>query len=131
MNHDKTAKEILSAVGGNDNINSVIHCVTRLRFNLKDMEAPNKDEIKEIDGVLTVVESGGQFQVVIGNEVPKVYESLVKTMGISPVTSDSDAAQGEKRDCLTALLMSFPVCSCPSLVSCRQQVSSKDYWHCS
>ncbi|HER2209583.1 TPA: PTS transporter subunit EIIB, partial [Streptococcus pyogenes] len=36
MNHDKTAKEILSAVGGNDNINSVIHCVTRLRFNLKD-----------------------------------------------------------------------------------------------
>ncbi|WP_405153532.1 beta-glucoside-specific PTS transporter subunit IIABC [Paenibacillus sp. FSL K6-0108] len=97
MNHDKTAKEILSAVGGNDNINSVIHCVTRLRFNLKDMEAPNKDEIKEIDGVLTVVESGGQFQVVIGNEVPKVYESLVKTMGISPVTSDSDAAQGEKK----------------------------------
>ncbi|MFE6076826.1 beta-glucoside-specific PTS transporter subunit IIABC [Paenibacillus sp. NPDC057886] len=97
MNHDKTAKEILSAVGGNNNINSVIHCVTRLRFNLKDMKAPNKEEIKQIDGVLTVVESGGQFQVVIGNEVPRVYESLVKTMGINPVPSDSEADTGEKK----------------------------------
>ncbi|WP_145408273.1 beta-glucoside-specific PTS transporter subunit IIABC [Paenibacillus xylanexedens] len=98
MNHDKTAKEILSAVGGNDNINSVIHCVTRLRFNLKDMKSPNKDEIKQIDGVLTVVESGGQFQVVIGNEVPKVYESLLKTMGREPSASTSEQGnEGEKR----------------------------------
>ncbi|MEC0124536.1 beta-glucoside-specific PTS transporter subunit IIABC [Paenibacillus pabuli] len=98
MNHDKTAKEILSAVGGNDNINNVIHCVTRLRFTLKDMQAPNKEEIKQIDGVLTVVESGGQFQIVIGNEVPKVYDSLLKTMGRSPETTSSDnAVQGEKK----------------------------------
>ncbi|MCM3170816.1 beta-glucoside-specific PTS transporter subunit IIABC [Paenibacillus sp. MER 99-2] len=98
MNHDKTAKEILSAVGGNDNINSVIHCVTRLRFNLKDMKSPNKDEIKQIDGVLTVVESGGQFQVVIGNEVPKVYESLLKTMGRDPSASTTEQGNaGEKR----------------------------------
>ncbi|QOS80522.1 PTS glucose transporter subunit IIA [Paenibacillus sp. JNUCC31] len=98
MNHDKTAKEILSAVGGNDNINNVIHCVTRLRFTLKDMQAPNKEEIKQIDGVLTVVEGGGQFQVVIGNEVPKVYESLLKTMGRDPAASPSgDTAQGEKK----------------------------------
>lgn len=98
MNHDQTAKEILSAVGGNDNINNVIHCVTRLRFNLKDMKSPDKEEIKKIDGVLTVVESGGQFQVVIGNEVPKVYESLLKTMGKDPAASTSeDTTQGEKK----------------------------------
>ncbi|MCG7383038.1 beta-glucoside-specific PTS transporter subunit IIABC [Paenibacillus sp. ACRRY] len=98
MNHDKTAKEILSAVGGNDNINNVIHCVTRLRFTLKDMQAPKKEEIKQIDGVLTVVESGGQFQVVIGNEVPKVYDALLKTMGRSPEASSSDnETQGEKK----------------------------------
>ena len=108
MNHDKTAKEILSAVGGNDNINNVIHCVTRLRFTLKDMQAPNKEEIKQIDGVLTVVESGGQFQVVIGNEVPKVYDALLKTMGRSPEASSSaNETQGEKKDCLTVLSMSF------------------------
>lgn len=97
MNHDQTAKEILSAVGGNDNINNVIHCVTRLRFNLKDMKAPNKEEIKKIDGVLTVVESGGQFQVVIGNEVPKVYESLIGIMGKEPMSATSEQkGQGDK-----------------------------------
>lgn len=99
MNHGKTAKEILDAVGGNDNINNVVHCVTRLRFNLKDMKSPNKEEIKNIDGVLTVVESGGQFQVVIGNEVPKVYEALVQQMGGTnsmAANADSEAA-GEKK----------------------------------
>lgn len=99
MNHGKTAKEILDAVGGNDNVNNVVHCVTRLRFNLKDMKSPNKEEIKNIDGVLTVVESGGQFQVVIGNEVPKVYEALVQQMGGThsmAVNADSEAA-GEKK----------------------------------
>lgn len=59
MDHKKTAKEVLSAVGGNENVNSVIHCVTRLRFKLKDNLLPDKEKIKQIDGVITVVESGG------------------------------------------------------------------------
>ncbi|URJ53192.1 beta-glucoside-specific PTS transporter subunit IIABC [Paenibacillus polymyxa] len=82
MDHKKTAKEVWSAVGGNENVNSVIHCVTRLRFKLKDNQFPDKEKIKQIDGVITVVESGGQFQVVIGNEVPKVYEALLDIMGV-------------------------------------------------
>ncbi|MFM9278826.1 beta-glucoside-specific PTS transporter subunit IIABC [Paenibacillus jiagnxiensis] len=83
MNYEKTAKEVLKSVGGAENVNSVIHCMTRLRFKLKDSSLPDKEKVKQIDGVITVVESGGQFQVVIGNDVPKVYAELTKLPGIS------------------------------------------------
>lgn len=81
MNFEKTAKDVLQAVGGKENVNSVIHCMTRLRFKLKDATTPNKEHIKQIDGVITVLEGGGQFQVVIGNDVPKVYAELTKLVG--------------------------------------------------
>lgn len=71
MDHKKTAKEVLRAVGGNENVNSVIHCVTRLRFKLKDNQLPDKEKIKQIDGVITVVESGGNFRWSSGMRFPK------------------------------------------------------------
>lgn len=80
--NEQIAEKVLEAVGGKVNIVSVAHCMTRLRFNLKDINLPNQEEIKSIDGVLSVVISGGQFQVVIGQNVPKVYEAICNMAGI-------------------------------------------------
>lgn len=68
--------EIIAGVGGRDNVISVIHCATRLRFKLKDNRRANIDELKACAGIITVVESGGQFQVVIGSHVGEVYQCL-------------------------------------------------------
>ncbi|MCD8353582.1 MAG: PTS transporter subunit EIIC [Clostridiales bacterium] len=80
--NEQIASEVLKAVGGKENISFVTHCITRLRFNLKDMNLPNQDEIKAIDGVLGVLVSGGQFQVIIGQNVTKVYSALCSEAGI-------------------------------------------------
>ncbi|MCP1185169.1 beta-glucoside-specific PTS transporter subunit IIABC [Paenibacillus sp. 1781tsa1] len=77
-NYDQLAKDILSGVGGRDNVNSVFHCVTRLRFKLKNESVAKTEELKNLPGVITVMQSGGQYQVVIGNEVPDVYKAVVK-----------------------------------------------------
>ncbi|MHA6530570.1 beta-glucoside-specific PTS transporter subunit IIABC [Paenibacillus sp. BAC0078] len=94
MNYQKTAHAILDSVGGPGNVNSVIHCMTRLRFKLKDDKIPDKEQIKQIDGVITVVESGGQYQVVIGNDVPKVYAELAAKLGIR---AEADAEPAEEK----------------------------------
>ncbi|OMF01602.1 PTS beta-glucoside transporter subunit IIABC [Paenibacillus amylolyticus] len=78
MNYDQLAKEILSRVGGVENVNSVVHCITRLRFQLRDEGMAQTEELKKLSGVITVMQSGGQYQVVIGNEVPDVYKAITK-----------------------------------------------------
>lgn len=80
-NYDNLAKTIIQDVGGKDNVNSVVHCATRLRFNLKDEKKANDDALKDTDGVVTVVKAGGQYQVVIGNEVADVYDAILKEVG--------------------------------------------------
>lgn len=77
-NYEALAKTILQDVGGRDNVNSVAHCTTRLRFKLKDIKKANDDDLKDTDGVVTVVKAAGQYQVVIGNEVADVYEAVLK-----------------------------------------------------
>ena len=62
-NYNNLAREILQAVGGINNISSVTHCMTRLRFTLKDSSIPKDDEVKKIEGVLGVVRAGGQYQI--------------------------------------------------------------------
>ena len=74
----KIAEEVLAAVGGAENVTSAMHCMTRLRLNLKDQSVPNDDEIKKIQGVLGAQWSGGQYQVIIGQNVPKVYDEVLK-----------------------------------------------------
>lgn len=78
MNVKETAKQILREVGGEDNVAMLTHCITRLRFNLKSMEQVSQERIKQIEGVVGVVDKGGQFQVIIGPDVGKVYEELRK-----------------------------------------------------
>ena len=77
-NYDQLAKTIIKDVGGKDNVNSVVHCATRLRFKLKDEKKADDDVLKNTDGVVTVVKAGGQYQVVIGNEVADVYDAVLK-----------------------------------------------------
>lgn len=81
------ATSILNEVGGTENVINVTHCLTRLRFKLKDESKANEEVLKELDGVITIVKSGGQFQVVIGNHVNLVYADLCEILGITDQTS--------------------------------------------
>lgn len=94
--YENLAKEILENVGGKENINSLTHCVTRLRFRLKDESKANDEALKNNPGVLTVMKSAGQYQVVIGNHVPLVYADVCELAGISNGTQqvEEEAPQG-------------------------------------
>lgn len=81
--YESLAKDIIQNVGGQDNIVSLTHCVTRLRFQLKDESLAHDDILKNMDGVVTVMKTAGQYQVVIGNHVPDVYADVCKVAGIS------------------------------------------------
>lgn len=78
MKYGDLAKDILEHVGGSKNVNSLHHCVTRLRFKLKDEDKADTEYLKKKEGIVTVIKSGGQYQVVIGNHVPDVYDAVVK-----------------------------------------------------
>ncbi|HHW7570353.1 TPA: beta-glucoside-specific PTS transporter subunit IIABC [Mannheimia haemolytica] len=84
----KLAQSILQLVGGEQNIHSLTHCATRLRFVLKNALKADKDTLNQTAGVISVVESGGQFQIVIGNNVPKVYTEIMK---IAKIESSNEA----------------------------------------
>lgn len=75
--YDGLARIIIQNVGGKDNIAGLTHCVTRLRFKLKDETKANTEILKETDGIVTVIHGGGQYMVVIGNHVPDVYDAVV------------------------------------------------------
>lgn len=81
--YEQLAKDIIENIGGKENINGLTHCITRLRFKLKDESIANDDVLKEMDGVVTVMHSAGQYQVVIGNHVPMVYADVCAVAGIS------------------------------------------------
>ena len=76
--YDGLARIIIQNVGGKENINSITHCITRLRFKLKDEGKANTDILKQTDGVLSVVQANGQYQVVIGNTVQEVYDAVLQ-----------------------------------------------------
>lgn len=86
MNFDNLSNEIIKYIGGEENILGLTHCATRLRFTLKDDGMADKDKIKAIKGVLGVAQNGGQFQIIIGNEVPKAYASINSKLHISDVS---------------------------------------------
>ncbi|QTF08746.1 PTS beta-glucoside transporter subunit IIABC [Brenneria izadpanahii] len=94
MKYKTLASEVLEGVGGRDNVNSVIHCATRLRFKLKDSKKTNISALKNNPGIIMVLESGGQFQVVVGNHVGEVYQDLLEVSGIS----ESSGANAENQE---------------------------------
>ncbi len=94
--YEQLAKEIVKEVGGTENINSVTHCITRLRFRLKDESKANDKKIEAMDEVVTVMHSAGQYQVVIGNKVPYVYEDVCAVAGIKADTSSEEEEEAPK-----------------------------------
>lgn len=89
MSQTKTlAADIIRHVGGKENVKSVFHCATRLRFKLKDERKADPEALKNHDGIITVVQSGGQFQVVIGNNVPYVYQDVIEAGGFQTSSND-------------------------------------------
>lgn len=80
--YTELAKDIVAHVGDKDNVVKLVHCVTRLRFTLKDESKADDEYLKQRDGIVTVVKAGGQYQVVIGNHVPDVYDTVLQVSGI-------------------------------------------------
>lgn len=81
--YEALAKDIIKNVGGKENVVSLTHCVTRLRFQLKDESIAKTDVLKNMDGVVTVMQTAGQYQVVIGNHVPDVFKDVCEVAGIA------------------------------------------------
>lgn len=103
----KLASEILDKIGGSGNIISYTHCFTRLRFNLKNDGAADTEALRATPGIMGVVMSGGQYQVIIGSEVQNVYRELEKlTEGKTTDASadKTDAKDGGKKNGFSALL---------------------------
>ena len=94
MNYENLAKEILKNVGGQENVSNLTHCATRLRFNLKDVSKANTEEIKQTKGVMGVVDKGGQYQVIIGNDVNHVYKEIMK---IANIEGNSESKEVDDR----------------------------------
>lgn len=80
--YEKLSKDIIKMVGGKENILKLLHCATRLRFTLKDENLADTDNLNETQGVLKVVQSGGQYQIVIGNHVEHVYNQIMNELEI-------------------------------------------------
>ncbi len=94
--YEQLAKEIIENVGGESNINGLTHCVTRLRFKLKDESKANDAALKANEGVVTVMKSGGQYQVVIGNHVDEVYRDVVTVGKINTDTSSAPVSSSKE-----------------------------------
>lgn len=92
--YEQLAKEIVRNIGGRENVVSLTHCITRLRFKLRDEKKAKDDVLKGMDGVVTVMKSGGQYQVVIGNHVPEVYADVMVLLGLDGDGTGSAAGNG-------------------------------------
>ncbi|APB69933.1 PTS beta-glucoside transporter subunit IIABC [Paenibacillus polymyxa] len=94
MSDKELSKKIVTLVGGEENVNSVFHCATRLRFKLNDRTKADKAALEATPGVITVVESSGQFQVVIGNNVGQVFEHMMAETNLQ----DADNPNAKKEE---------------------------------
>ena len=96
MNYENLAKQVLENVGGEDNVSNLTHCATRLRFNLKDSKKANTEVIKKINGVMGVVNKGGQYQVIIGNDVNNAYREIMKISNLEGKNDSGDEVDDRK-----------------------------------
>lgn len=88
--YKQLAQDIINNVGGKENINGLTHCITRLRFKLKDESIANDDVLKNMGDIVTVMKSGGQYQVVIGNHVEAVYKDVVEIIDLDNLNTSSE-----------------------------------------
>lgn len=103
MSYKQLASDIIENIGGKSNVKSVVHCATRLRFTLNDETKANTDKISNLNGVLKVVNAGGQYQIVIGPDVPQVYQEVV-TLGGFESHDEVEVDEEDKRSKLSKVL---------------------------
>lgn len=110
MKYQKLCDEIITKVGGRDNVLDVSHCITRLRFHLKDESLAQTNELKATKGVVDVIQAGGQYQVVIGATVEAVYNDLVQIGGFDskPALDIDEGDDVKKSDPFSRLLATSP-----------------------
>lgn len=96
MSYKKLAQDILHHVGGEDNVSGLTHCVTRLRFVLKDNQKANKQELEKLD-ILQVVEGAGQYQVVIGMHVSDVYKEITEISSLGSLEQEETEKSGKQK----------------------------------
>ncbi|MBP2098772.1 beta-glucoside-specific PTS transporter subunit IIABC [Enterococcus rivorum] len=112
--HD-LAKEIILIVGGDENIVSLTHCITRLRFNLKNESIADTKKLEALDGVMGVQAQGGQYQVIIGGKVAKVYNEIIKILPRLEDHQRDSATTEEKDTILNRLINTLSAILVPSL----------------
>lgn len=107
-NYDKLADTIVKGVGGTSNISAFTHCMTRLRFTLSDISKADTNMIEKTEGVIKVINSGGQYQVVIGNEVGAVYEAICSKYNLGEIKSSNNSVEeiskGEKNGVFNTMM---------------------------
>ena len=104
-NYDDLSKKIAVCVGGAENVNSVFHCATRLRFKVKDSKKVDKKRLEQLEGVISVIESGGQIQVVIGTHVGEVYSAILNNTDIKgQAEGQADTSGGEKKNLVNTFM---------------------------
>lgn len=103
-NYDQLSKDIVKYIGGEENVISLFHCATRLRFKVKDEAGVDKKRLEQLKGVITVINSGGQMQVVIGNDVADVYEAIFANTGLKPENKENDNKSQEKKNLLNTFM---------------------------
>ena len=96
MDYKKLGESVLELVGGKENVASLTHCATRLRFNLKDESKAKTDALKSTSGVMGVVSNAGQYQVIIGSDVGNVYKEIVKIADIDQGNQNANVEEDKR-----------------------------------
>ena len=104
MDYESTAKKILQRVGGKDNVLNLVHCMTRLRFTLKDESIVDDEAVKKTKGVMGVMKKGCQYQIIIGNDVANVYAELNKLGNFSNKAPQKTSEKKEKQNVFSMLM---------------------------
>lgn len=104
MDYENTVKKILQRVGGKDNVINLVHCMTRLRFTLKDESIVDDEAVKKTKGVMGIMKKGGQYQIIIGNDVGNVFNELNKLGNFSNEVKEVPAKSNEKKNIFTMLM---------------------------
>ena len=104
MDYESIAKKILQRVGGKENVISLVHCMTRLRFTLKDEYLVDDEAVKKIKGVMGVMKKAGQYQIIIGNDVANVFAELNKLGNFSSESSKKAPEKQEKQNVFSMLM---------------------------
>lgn len=103
MKYEKFNQQIIQLVGGKENISAVVHCMTRLRFTLKDRSIAKTEEIKKMDGVIDVVSNDVAYQIIIGTHVSEVHAELISMLGMSGETPAMNGPKTKKNPFKAAL----------------------------